>query len=161
MVNIEEGFAYITSGTASGNTISGGITVKVAITKIDNDIEKVIDVITPGVSPDLQDKRPSAILILDLNKNNQAFTIYGMLEHDTGDTIFNKRDNFEILSGLSTATPKGGPVTFVYNNNTVQYKRTDCYIRKAKISETSEKSQKQPLQKMPVVITLVRGTGLG
>jgi len=154
MVEIKEGYVYITSGDVVGNTITGGITVKIRVSgSIENNIDKELKLIKPG---------EGTSLMVDLNRPEETYTINGELTYDSPtDTALTKRDNLKTLATLTqTGSIMGQPVTLVYNNNSVQVIHTDCYFKKLMIRETPDVAQQIENLRLKVVIMLMRGQSI-
>jgi len=130
MVTIQEGYVYITNGNVSGNTITGGTTVKIWCggNVTENGTNDIF--FTPIPTTDKSKLDPK---LLDLGKVKEAVTVTGFLrsQHkgvNESITALEQRDNLRALC-------KGPqPVTLVWGTynatKTNQTKHTDFNINK-------------------------------
>ncbi len=100
MVAINMGNVYVTSGTVSGDTITGGITVQIDQQKIDHTLtNKVIEFNIPIPPGNKEVEAPDAQLI-DLKNIKHVFSLQGVLVSDSDESAFEKKQNLMVLAGL-------------------------------------------------------------
>ncbi|MHA1827959.1 MAG: hypothetical protein ACTSX6_04845 [Candidatus Heimdallarchaeaceae archaeon] len=123
MVSLDQGNVYITSGTVSGDTITGGITVRIDQQKIDTTLNnELIEFNVPVAPGSSSDTAPSSQLI-DLKKIKCVLAIQGVLVTDSDSDAFTKKRDLMVLAGYGSAseystmasqTIKSGNVTVVW-----------------------------------------------
>ncbi len=143
------GNVYITSGTVTGDSIDGGITVKIDCQKVDHNINKtLIEFNIPTA-----DAATAPIAnIIDLKQIKHVVSLQGVLANDSAASglggAFTKKTNLMKLMGYAGAaedflmagqTPSKGFVTLVYGQSAVsgQHKVTGNIV-KIMITETPE-----------------------
>lgn len=145
MVTIVTGYAYITTGTVSTDTITGGTTVKISMPKWETDMLKDVTVIKKPVTAKADD---SVLWFIDFKQIQETFTVTGHLLDETGDTKETKRND------LRTIYNTGGTVTLVRGLNGGDRQELTVTIKKCKITEEA----KVGTGRFPVIIMCIKGT---
>jgi len=93
MVDIDSGNAYLTTGSVSGNVITGGTTVKVSLTtKIDYSLDNAVNVIPSPVSGGDRGTQDPVNRIVDLKRIREDFTVQGTLPEEVDSRAIDKRN---------------------------------------------------------------------
>lgn len=161
MVTISGNDVYLTSGSVSSNTITGGTTVKISTTKIEELAVKTL-IHIPGPVPKGQSTTTAPwAWTVDLKRIKRVFTVRGFLIDETGDTKETKRKNLRTLYGLGgiathlegdlSTTKMAGTVTAVWGVSGDR-QRFKVNIQKYQISDDNVR-----VDKFPVIITLWEG----
>jgi hypothetical protein len=139
-----DGETYITSGTLSGDTITGGITVKIDTESFKYNLDKeLLEIPIPTTVASEEAMR----LIYDFKKIKESVTIKGwLIDEDGGDSADTKFDNLRILSGTGTSGPEDGLITIVYGLSSDSTQRTyEGSINKIEVDETYLYKDKKPI----------------
>ncbi len=174
MVAIDVGNVYITTGTVSGNNITGGITVKIAATKLDYNYDNQITAIPIPLSTgnreefDDADEEPFARAI-DLKRINEAITVQGFLEDETSETAITKRNNLLNMGkvkGALTIVWGQSPYQTLWRPETNPKEGNGIFINKMTFTETvgiigeSVSVNPQPERNIAVQLQVIRGKDL-
>lgn len=162
MVAIDVGNVYITTGSISGNTITGGTTVKIHSTKIDYNLDNAIIAIAIPVSKGNRGETPYA-RIVDLKRIKELIAVQGFLIEETPTRAITKRNNLIALSktgnALSVVWGQGNYQT-VWKPGTSPY---GIFIQKFQITEVAGQigegftGDPPPERSLAINITLIRG----
>jgi len=129
MVDVTEDF-FVTTGTVSGDTITGGTTVKISTFSVDFDYAKdLIDIPLP-VPQDQRGSTDPQRLLIDLLQVKQAITVNGVLTDEASISALEKKNN------LLNIANSGGTCTVVWGKSADnQQQKYTVNINKMKFSE--------------------------
>ncbi len=165
MVNIDVGNIYITSGTVSGNTITGGTTVDIQTTKIDQNMDNQVTILPIPISRGSRSSKTAYARAIDLKRIKEVVSVQGFLIDEPPSRAIDKKNN------LLTLAKTGGALTLVWgqgNYQTLWKPSTSPYgvfILKIMFTETAGliadasgfTGDPPPERSMAIQIQLVRG----
>ena len=94
MVDIDSGNAYLTTGSVSGNTITGGTTVKIKLTtKIDYTLQNDMSVLPNAISGGNRGTKEPFTRVIDLKRIREEITITGNLPEDSDERAIETRNS--------------------------------------------------------------------
>lgn len=173
---IEDGHAYITTGTISGNTITHNTNeiVDIWFTKLDYNYDNALQLITGFISKrDTGTEKPSRII--DLKRITESVNISGYLIDESGSSAKTKRNNLLKLGASVGVDQEDRELTLVWGTNNAADEQTiltptstkrGVFVQKMMFSETggyvgetvdTTGSANPPERKIQVTIQLVRG----
>ena len=169
MVDVDVGNIYVNSGgSISGNTISGGTTVKIQTTSTEYSLNNNISVIPIPVAPKKRDGSDNKLYarVIDLKRITETLTVSGYLEDENTERAITKRNNL-----LNFAKTKGELIVVWGQSNYQTIFKTDVdnnlfgmFIQKASfkesgglVSEGDFTGDPAPERNIGVTIAFVRG----
>ena len=102
---IDPGNIYITSGTVSGNTITGGTTVDIQTTKIDQNMDNQVTILPIPISKGSRSSKTAYARAIDLKRIKEVVSVQGFLIEEPTSRAIDKKNN------LLTLAKKGGALT--------------------------------------------------
>lgn len=176
MATIDAGSFYVTTGTISGDTITGGTTVRIDTTKVDYNFDNNELTILP--MPTSKGNRSGAsqtdkekTTIVNLLRVKIIISIQGMLIDDSTDSSLAKKNNLITLAEL------GHGVSIVWGKTTIADDQTEskqqkyeynsstgygAFVQKMMVTETAgqytDGTKVIPEKKFDVQISFVIGT---
>jgi len=169
MVDINVGDVYITSGSVSGNIITGGTTVRIDTTKIDYNYDNQIAALPIPVPKGERGSVTPFARAIDLKRINEAITVQGFLSDEAAASPTTKRDNLLTLgklSGVLTIVWGQSPNRTIWTANVDPETNTGMFINKMTFTETTgklgEKVSGNPTREsnIGVQIQVIRGKDL-
>ena len=168
MISIDNGNLYITSGSVSGNTITGGTTVQIQTTKNDYNYNNNVAVLPITISKGNRTSKTAYARAIDLKIINEAVSVQGFLIEELTSRAIDKRNN------LITLGKTGGGLTMVWgqgNYQTLWEPGTSPYgvfIQKMMITEIAGQivtesgftGDPPPERSLAIQVTLIRGKDL-
>jgi len=154
MVSLATNYFYVTSGTLSGDTISGGITVQIYNMDVKHNLTKTLtEIARPSIELTTD---PAKRYLIDLKDIKEVITVTGFLKDiDGGDTRFTQKENLRILAGTGTSGPSDGIVTVVWGTDAAGTKQTyNGNIIKCEFRETAREDR---YNKIAVTLQIVIG----
>ncbi len=163
MVAIDTGNLYITSGSVSGNTITGGTTVQIQTTKLDYNYNNALQKVPIPVSKGNRTTTTAYGRTIDIKRIDEAISVQGFLIEETGSRAIDKRNNLITLGktggGLTVVLGQGNYQT-LWKAGTSPY---GAFIQKMMITETAGQvgiaytGDTPPESSLAIQMTLVRG----
>ena len=163
MVSIDTGNLYITSGSVTGNTITGGTTVQIQTTKNDYNYNNALQKVPIPVSKGNRTTTTPYGRTIDIKRIDEAISIQGFLIEEPTSRAIDKRND------LITLGKTGDALTLVWgqgNYQTIWKPDTSPYgvfIQKMMITETAGQAgiaytgDPPPERSLAIQITFVRG----
>jgi len=112
MATIQDGYVYLTTGTVSGDTISGGTTVDIYVTGIEHQIDKKLGIREWYISKGNATERDPVTYIRDRKKIRHTIVIKGYIVSDATETRQDKFNNLNYIIGNGTGAGNRRAGTF-------------------------------------------------
>ena len=100
MVSMDIGNAYITNGSVSGDTITGGTTVHIQTVKLDDNTQNQLIEFNIPVSPGAFNSKAPESNLIDLKRIKNVISIQGFLATDSTGSAYTKKQNLYVLGGM-------------------------------------------------------------